>query len=175
MDEPLTNQDAVRNLQRYLRRLSFEDNDILPVPIDGIFAERTAEALSEFQKMQGLTPTGTADKNTWDALYGEYSRLQREEDAQHFPDFFPRIPGNYETEIGENSAFISLIQFMLEELRIVYDTLPPLSVTGVYDRQTVLAVEEFQRLNLLPATGLVNRMTWNRMAEEYNQYVTAPL
>ena len=35
MTEHPTNRDAVRNLQRYLRRLSYEDNGILPIPVDG--------------------------------------------------------------------------------------------------------------------------------------------
>ena len=41
MDQPMTNRDAIRNLQRYLRRISYEDNRISPVPIDGIFDDRT--------------------------------------------------------------------------------------------------------------------------------------
>lgn len=169
MPEPMTKPDAVRNLQRYLRRLSYEDNSILAVPIDGIFDTRTVEALMEFQKMMGFPQTGRADQATWDALFLEYSRLRREEDRQDLPEFFPKTPPNYVTQSGETGSFIALLQFLLEELRISYDTLPPVERTGTYDEPTAAAVREFQQISQLPITGQVNRNTWNRLAEEYNR------
>ncbi len=170
MQDPITKPDAVRNLQRYLRRLSYENNDILPVPIDGIFGSRTQEALSAYQRSAALPVTGRADKETWDALFAEYSRLVREKDLRRSPDFFPPVPLDYETSLGERSAFITLLQWMLGELKVIYDTLPEPPLTGIYDDATAAAVLEFQRIHNLPKTGRVNRNVWNRMAEEYNQY-----
>ncbi|MBQ9783259.1 MAG: peptidoglycan-binding protein [Clostridia bacterium] len=172
MPEPMTKRDAVRNLQRYLRRLSYEDNDILAVPVDGIFDTRTTEALIEFQKMMGFPQTGRADKATWDALFLEYSRLRREEDRQDFPEFFPKAPPNYVTTPGESGSFITLLQFLLGELTASYDTFPLVVLSGVYDESTAAAVREFQRISLLPMTGQVNRNTWNRLAEEYNRLIS---
>ncbi len=172
MPEPMNKDTAVRNLQRYLRRLSYEDNNILPIPIDGIFASRTEEALSEFQRMRSLPVTGRADKVTWDALFREYRALQETQDLHYKPDFFPSSPADYVTQQGEKHAFISLLQFMLNELRVVYDSLPPLNLSGVMDIQTSRSVSEFQRINALPITGQVNRATWNRIAEEYTHFVT---
>ena len=172
MQQHSTNRDAVMNLQRYLRRLSYEENEILPIPVDGIFESRTEEALSEFQRMSGLPITGRADKLTWDALFAEYERLLLEEDERRSPSFFPSEPPNYQTALGETGSFISLLQFMINELTVAYDTLPTLPVTGVYDQATADAVSEFQRIHGLPASGRVNRRTWNRLSEEYNQYAT---
>ena len=39
------NSTAVRNLQRYLRRLSYNNESIRPVPIDGIFDTETEERI----------------------------------------------------------------------------------------------------------------------------------
>ncbi|MBR2292848.1 MAG: peptidoglycan-binding protein [Clostridia bacterium] len=172
MQQHITNRQAVSNLQRYLRRLSYEENGILPIPIDGIFDSRTEEALSEFQRMMGVPVTGRADKVTWDALFGEYERLLRKEDLRRSPDLFPRVPPDYQTTLGETGAFISLLQFMLNELTAHYDTLSLLPVTGSYDGATADAVTEFQRIHGLPQSGRVNRNTWNRLSEEYNQYAT---
>ena len=172
MQEPTTKADAVRNLQRYLRRLSYEHPEILPVPVDGIFADRTTEALSSFQRIFSLPVTGRADKRTWDTLFEEYRRLLRQKDRQRFPDFFPRIPADYETRLGETSFFISLLQWMLQELRIAYDSLPDLPMSGVFDDATAASVTEFQRIHGLPMSGRVNRAVWNRLAEEYNSYAT---
>ena len=170
MQDPITKSDAVRNLQRYLRRLSYEYPSILPVPVDGIFESRTQAALAEYQRLAALPITGRADKATFDALFAEYSRLTRERDLRRYPDFFPRIPTDYETVPEEHSSFVTLLQWMLGELRIIYDTIPDVPLTGIYDDATVSAVLEFQRIHALPQTGRVNRTVWNRMAEEYNQY-----
>ena len=167
---PDTKPDAVRNLQRYLRRLSYENETILPVPVDGIFGTRTEEALSAFQRAFSLPVTGRADRETWELLFAEYSRLTRENDRQRFPDFFPRVPSNYQTTLGEASSFVTLLQWMLGELSVAYDTLPYVEMSGVYDDATAASVREFQRIHGLPETGIVNRNVWNRMAEEYNQY-----
>lgn len=172
MAEPITKSTAVRNLQRYLRRLSFEENDILAVPIDGIFASRTEEAVSEFQRMRKLPVTGRVDKVTWDLLFAEYERLRKEIDRRKFPEFFPQTPPRYQTTAGEKSAFIRLLQWMLHELGVAYDTLSPPELTGRMDDATSRSVSEFQRIHGLPQTGQVNRNTWNRLSEEYNQYAT---
>ena len=172
MAEPYTKQEAIRNLQRYLRRLSYEENDILPVPVDGIFDDRTEEALLEFQRMKGLPETGSADRSTWDALFAEYTRLSREEDLRVPLDFFPPIPEDYEPILGEHHAFITLLQFMLSELTLVYDAYSPPPLSGGYDEATETAVKHFQEIHNIPATGRLNRNTWNRLSEEYRNYLT---
>ena len=170
-DHP-TYSDAVVNLQRYLRRLVIfdEEQNILLVPIDGIFGERTKEALIEYQRTRGLPVTGRAEKLTWDTLFTEYERDIRINDRRTFPDLFPASPGNYQTEFGDESAFIKFLQFILDELRISYDSLPPFEQSGIFDGDTSLAVKEFQRIHLLPVTGRVNRDTWNAISDAYNAY-----
>ena len=168
----LTERDAIRNLQRYLRRLSFEENAIQAIPIDGIFDSRTEEALSEFQRMNSLPITGRADRLTWDALFAEYERLTIQEDTVVYPEFFPLIPRGYVTSLGEESSFIKILQFTLDELRYAYDSLPSFDISGKMDESTSWAVEEFQRIHGIARTGQVDRNTWNRISEEYNRYVT---
>ncbi len=169
MATPLTEREAIENLQRYLRRLSYEENNLLPIPVDGIFDTRTREALSEFQRMMGLPVTGIADKVTWDTLFAEYDRLRFEEDRRVSPDLFPSYPPNYETQLGEGGAFIYVLQLLLNELKIIYDTLPLLALTGILDTDTSRSIKEFQRIHGIEQSGQVNRNTWNRIAEEYNQ------
>ncbi len=169
MATPMNEREAIENLQRYLRRLSYEENDLLPVPVDGIFDDRTREALSEFQRMMGLPVTGIADKVTWDTLFSEYDRLRFEEDRRVFPELFPSYPPNYETQLGEGGTFIYVLQLLLNELKIIYDTLPLLALTGILDEETSRSIKEFQRIHGIEQSGQVNRNTWNRITEEYNQ------
>lgn len=170
MSTPPNKATAVRNLQRYLRRLSVERESIRPVPIDGIFAEQTEQALKEFQALFSLPVTGVADRPTWDTLFAEYTLLLEADEIVR-PDLFPSTPPNYQTTAGEENAFIKLLQFMLNELLLVYDTLPELILNGVMDEDTSRAVAELQRIHLLPVTGQVDRRTWNRIVREYENYV----
>lgn len=174
MSTPINKADAVSNLQRYLRRLSIEHPSILPVPIDGIFAEQTTKALKEFQALYGLPVTGIADRQTWDTLFAEYGRLLQLDAREPLPDFFPASPPNYRTQAGERHAFIALLQFMLNELLLSYDTLPTLTLNSTMDEETSKAVSEFQRIHLLPVTGQVDRPTWNRIVQEYMNYIPEP-
>jgi peptidoglycan hydrolase-like protein with peptidoglycan-binding domain len=161
-----TKRDAVRNLQRYLRRLSLAYGSIPSVPIDGIFESETARALSEFQRIFGLPITGTADLVTWDTLYAEYEKLIKTDQILS-PDLFPPLPQNYEISEGEPLAATALVQWMLNELTVLYDELPLLSVSGIYDEPTARAVSLFQRVKGLPVTGKVDRQTWNSISAEY--------
>ena len=172
MTNDLTYRTAVTNLQRYLRKLSDgkDGSDIFSVPVDGVFGSRTEDAVSEYQRRRGFPVTGRADKATFDALFLEYLELTAAERRITHPDLFPAFPENYETELGESGAFISMLQFTLDELRHSYDSLPSFEVNGVYDGDTYLAVKEFQRIHFLPVTGRVNRRTWNEITTAYNQY-----
>lgn len=169
MADHLTREQGIRNLQRYLRRISYEEATLIPPPIDGIFGSQTAEALSEFQRLRGLDVTGRSDRATHDALFEEYSRLLLR-DRRESPDFFPSSPENYVTQPGERHAFLVILQWLLNELRVVYDALPPLALTGVMDPDTAHAVAVYQQIHRLEPTGQVDRDLWNRMGRDYNRY-----
>jgi peptidoglycan hydrolase-like protein with peptidoglycan-binding domain len=64
--------NAITNLQIYLRQLSYTDPNLLPVPIDGIYELETQNAVIAFQAKHNLETTGIVNKATWDAIYAEY-------------------------------------------------------------------------------------------------------
>jgi len=172
MNQAEMNSRAIENLQRYLRRLSYEtfEGDAIPtVPVDGIFDRRTEEALSAFQRIYGLPVTGCADRATWELLFSEYLLLSDGDEIVRV-DLFPKTPQNYAAARGEQSSFVLLVQWLLSEIEAVYDLLPPVTPTGIYDEATEEAVREFQRLHALPTTGRLDRRTWNRLVREYEIY-----
>jgi len=170
MDNPITRPDAVRNLQRYLRRLSFDDAAIPRVPVDGLFDTATEDAVRAFQQSYGLPATGRADRNTWDRIYDAFLRAERASDRTPVTNFFPTYPEGYEISSGERSLTVSLLQLLFQELSVVYDILTFAEVTGVFDEITEQNVRRFQNASLLPDTGRVDLETWNRILRDYKNY-----
>ncbi|MBQ8357661.1 MAG: peptidoglycan-binding protein [Clostridia bacterium] len=167
-------REAVRNLQRYLRHLSYFNDEINEVPIDGIFGSDTEEALRAFQQLEGLPPTGRADLETWERLFKAYTDSIERHSPPHAIAHFPQIPENYTIEVGEVQFLVSIIQNALQELAAVYDGIGEVPQTGEYDAATADAVRAFQAANGLPATGAVDRATWNAIADAYNRNFNSP-
>lgn len=168
MADNLNEREAVSNLQTYLRRISYFDDDIRRVPIDGIYEEDTRLAVLEFQQKYGLPLTGVADRDTWTMIFGKYSDLSDEREPPDMFSAFPRSPSGYELQTGDTQFLVDIVQFILEELKIDYDTLGEVKRTGTYDDDTEKAVCEFQRLNGITVTGKVNKLTWDALAAQYN-------
>lgn len=77
-DRPL----YIREIQEYLRYLSFYDTGIPEIGVDGIFGPETTEAVRQFQRWFEIEQTGRVDRATWDLLYARYI-------AALSPDFLP--------------------------------------------------------------------------------------
>lgn len=61
------------------------------------------------------------------------------------------------------------IQLYLNDIAQVHPEIPTVYPTGVYDERTRNSIIEFQRFFSLPATGVVNLETWNKMLVEHNK------
>ena len=167
-------REAVRALQRYLRHLSYFNEEIGEVPIDGVFDRDTAEALRAFQALKGLPQTGKADLETWERLVAAYEASVASKRAPERMAHFPQIPENYAVEVGEAQFLVAVIQNALHELSAVYEGLDNVPQSGVYDAATAEAVKAFQAVYGLPATGAVDRTTWNAIADAYDRQLHEP-
>ena len=174
MSEALTRRDAVRNIQRYLRALSYskEYSDVLSrrPPADGIFEDTTEAAVRAFQESFGLPSTGRVDKATHDALYGEYQKAESRSDRSAQLVLFPTTPDGYSIGIGERSLTVYVIQALLRELSAAHDIFEELDesfVNGTYDEATAKSIRDYQRLARLPVTGEVDLLTWNYLITDH--------
>jgi peptidoglycan hydrolase-like protein with peptidoglycan-binding domain len=167
-------REAILQLQRFLRQLSYFDERIGAVPIDGIFDSDTEAALRAFQASVGLPQSGRADLDTWERLYAAYlSSVQAKSEPRRLAHF-PQIPEDYTVEVGETQFLVAIIQNALHELSRIYEGLEGVPQSGVYDADTANAVQEFQRVYGLPPTGAVDRATWNALADAYNRNLNMP-
>ena len=67
--------EVVRLLQEYLNYIAQYYPQIPIVSVTGYFGSRTQEAVIAFQRLQGLTPSGTVAANTWNEITSLYSDL----------------------------------------------------------------------------------------------------
>ncbi len=170
--DQLNRREAVTNLQRYLRELSYGTDGTNTVPLDGIYDTATRDALTDFQRQMGLPATGIADKRTWDTLFDEYLEATQTARSRRGLYFFPQTPLGYEVSPGDTLTLVRIIQLLLQELRVTYDIFEDVVESGTYDAATEQAIYDFQRIHGLPETGRVDEMTWNAIVREYgNLYI----
>lgn len=167
--ERTNEREAIRNIQRYLRQLSYVNENIPAPPIDGVYDEATREAVRAFQRVEGLPATGVVDEATFVLLFGRYEESLRRESAPVPLSQFPRLSPGYALREGDESFLVRLIQYALGELDLIYEGLDDVPQTGVYDQKTAKAVRDFQGRHGLPQTGEVDRATWDALASTYNR------
>ncbi len=160
-------RDAILNIQRFLRHLSFHDGDISPLPLDGIYDRETRESVASFQESRGLPVTGIVDRETWERLREEYERSVALNSPPVSISVFPRLPREYAIGLGEESYLSMVVQHMLDALERVY-LFPSLSNSGIYDEITAGNIREFQLRNGILESGEVDRETWDALAVQYN-------
>ena len=165
-----TEQEAVANLQKYLRQLSYTDKDILPVPIDSVFDSATSDSVKSFQRKYGLKESGVADRDTWNAIYEAYLKSLSEYSPPATLPVFPRTPDGYELMLGDEYFAVNILKLILNELRIIYDSFLPLKSNVIYDEATEHNVLEFQKANALTPTGRVDKTTWDSLVNAYTNY-----
>ncbi len=160
---------AILNLQRYLRQISYQHPQISPPPIDGIFDSDTERALMEFQAMQNLPITGRADRRTWDELYSMYRASVAKNEPPRTVAILPFVAGEILLQKGDDGFVVSVLQYMLRELGESLAELETVEVSGIFDEPTARAVRLFRAQNGLPEGETVDLITWNTLVDRFNR------
>jgi len=159
---------AVRHIQDMLRSLQIYQDGKVTVPIDGIYSSATADAVREFQKENGLPITGDVDKRTYDLLYEKSLEVEiATEDP--LPIYLFQV--GQTVQKGEESDFVMILQAILNVLTVAYDDFSPLPLNGVFNNSMEQTVRRFQMRNGIPASGSVNKATWNAIVRNYNKHI----
>ena len=66
----------IRSLQYMLNQLAIHNDVLTRLAVDGIFGERTLEAVMVFQRENNLPVTGVVDLTTWNAIRDAYVHVE---------------------------------------------------------------------------------------------------
>lgn len=158
----------IKEVQKFLRLLSRYDNDLTPLIPDGVYGPETREEVAKFQRLQGIPVTGIVDFVTWNILYSEYKKALEFAQQANFILPFGEVGNGGTVSDKDSGNIVYIIQIMLETLGVVYRELIDQPINGTFDEITKKNVREFQLKNNLDPTGEVDKITWNKLAESYN-------
>ena len=135
------------------------------VPADGYYNSSTEAAVRAFQSIFNLPVTGIIDKATFykiRQIYVAVSKLAELTVAESiYEDIYEITKGTLLQ--GDIRPRVEILQYFLDVLSLYYSNITPVAYTGIFDEQTRMAVIEFQKAMELPATGIVDEATWNKL------------
>lgn len=140
----------VRRLQEDLRQLGF-----FPVNPTGTFGPTTRDAVSNFQRNNGLIPNGIADSQTL-ALISQ--ALVNPNNPNPNPNNTDCSTARGEICLGERSQRVIIVQQRLQQWGVFRG-----NADGFYGPATRDAVVQFQRARQLAPTGFVDFNTWQAL------------
>ena len=155
----------VRSLQTMLRVIAQEDNRQPSLIPDGIYGNQTIQAVTAFQRNNGLPATGVTNQYTWDAIVSVYEPAAvRLGPAQPLEIILE--PGQV-LRRGDQSPNVYVLQAVLQVLSDAYISITPPTHSGIIDDATVISIQTFQELSGLPQTGEADKITWKQLALHY--------
>ena len=155
----------IRSLQTMLRVIA-EDDPRLPTLVpDGVYGPTTIQSVTVFQRLYDLPITGITDQTTWEQIAAAYeSALVRIGPTEPIEILFE--PGQI-FRIGDQNAYIYLLQSILTQLSIEYPAINKPDHNGILDDSTSQALAAFQLLAGLPPTGELDRITWKFLSKHF--------
>lgn len=150
--------ENVRVIQYYLDVLAYFDNMLPTIPIDGIFGERTRDAVLAFQREEGLDADGIVGRDTWNMINDRYFEIiaSLPEGGEELEELYP---GRFLSE-GVTGEDVVRLQTLINEAAERHSFVPSVTVDGVYGEETANAVRAIQANAGSPVTGVTGPLTW---------------
>lgn len=138
-------------------------------PVDGIFGDETEAAVREFQSIFNLTVDGLVGRSTWYAIQRVYAAVKRLNDLGSegiSPDEVTNLFSQVLDE-GDEGIGVRELQFFLNFISLYNESVPYVTIDGIFGPSTRAAVEAFQSLYGLLVTGVVDIETWDYLYRAY--------
>ncbi len=145
----------------------FNNYIVRPNRIEPLFASycngttTTCAGLSQWGTV-ALAESGRTNSEILDFYYGDVN-ITETNDIRTPEESYPGTP----LSAGITGDDVRIIQEQLNRIAVNFPLLPLIEVNGIYNEQTVNTVREFQRLFILPITGVTDKATWYRISQIY--------
>lgn len=159
----------VSSLQYMLRQLSRTYQSLPQLVVDGVFGERTLEAVMRFQKEAGLPVTGTVDQATWDAIRNCWLRQQSKDSYSRATRIFPSE--GIRVHEGETKEYLIVPQTMFNILSKHFEGITPCDADGCNGPASAENIRWLQKAAGLPETGCLDTSTWDALSHLYEIFV----
>ena len=162
-------EKAVRGLQRMLGELSAQFPFLPGLEEDGVFGERTLEAVMLFQRELHPPVTGVVDQGTWDAIQKHWLALEWEAPAARPARAFPQ--GAFQVEPGAEHETMMVPQAMFQALGRSFSGLSAAVPNGLHGAASAANVRWLQRAAGMKETGVMDQAAWNMLVRLYEIFV----
>ena len=162
-------EKAVRGLQRMLGELSAQFPFLPGLEEDGVFGERTLEAVMLFQRELHPPVTGVVDQGTWEAIRARWEGLGRTTPTARPARLFPGRA--FQVEPGGEHELMLVPQAMFRALSRQFSGLSAAAPSGLHGAASAADVKWLQRAAGLRETGAMDQAAWNMLSRLYEIFV----
>ena len=137
-----------------------------PQPILTQYCDGKKSSCPDWMTQWGSKYLGDQGYSSIDILryyYGDNMYINTAEQIQGIPSSWPGA----DLDIGSSGQKVRQLQEQLNLIGDYYTAIPALTVDGIYGERTAEAVRQFQRINNMPQTGVVDFPTWYRISDRY--------
>lgn len=159
----------VRMLQHMLRRLMLEYAFLPQLAEDGIFGERTLEAVMLFQRELHPPVTGIVDRDTWNAIYELWQEMEQRQGAPRALRVFPNR--GLRVEQGMQWETLVLPQTMFQLLSGYLEGIDASGTNGFHDEAFSRNIRWLQRAGGLQPSGTLDGQSWELLSRLYEVFV----
>lgn len=159
----------VSSLQYMLGQLSKTYRFLPQLVPDGIFGQRTMEAVTRFQREAGLPATGVVDQATWDAIRNCWLKQQARDSYSRASRVFPCE--GIQVHEGESREYMIVPQTMFNVLSRHFEGITPCEMDGNHGPASAANVRWLQKAAGLPETGCMDQATWDALSRLYEIFV----
>lgn len=163
------NGRPVRALQTYLREINRANNRSYAGFTNGVFGERTEQAVKDFQKDHGMPQTGEVDNDTWNKIVEEYQAIMHRKAMPKQLTVFPAP--DYVIKIGHEAYPVEIFKVITNALSDKFSNIDHVGNGKTYDQKSSDSVKKIQGISGRPQTGNLDKDTWNDLADLYHGFV----
>lgn len=153
---------GVNKMQAYLNMMQERGFIVTRNLQDGVYGDRTEQAVKEWQNYMKLPVDGKIGFQTWDSIVDKLREL-------NVVTNIPVASNTFYLSSGAQGISVYKMQEYLNEIAATNTCLRPIPVDGMYGPRTTTMVQQFQYLYDLNIDGTIGKATWDAIVNERNK------